>query len=125
LLLDLVVKVIGGATVVRIIPVQLQILLELLKLKVDVVWILFRSAIRSLEHGREEALNDSSCDLRLLACVETALQNEYIRNGDEDLGVAALYLLLKLWVLFASALDQLTQADELLALVPRHQVRPP
>ena len=94
-----------------------QVILQLLELVENVVMELSSVSIWSLEHRREETLDDCSGDLSLFADIETALEHQHVWNSQKDLGITALNLLFELLVLFASALDQLTQTDELLALI--------
>ena len=70
-------------------------------------------------------MTDRSSYLSLLASVKTALQDEEIRYRQENLSIAALDLLPKLFMLLACALDELAKADELLPFVPRHKMSPP
>ena len=70
-------------------------------------------------------MTDRSSYLSLLASVKTALQDEEIRYRQENLSIAALDLLPKLFMLLACALDELAKADELLPFVPRHKMCPP
>ena len=97
-----------------------QVNLQLHKLMVDIASIVLdRAFFWFLEHGREEALDDSCSNLCLLSCIETAFQNKHIRDSQEDLSVAALNLLLEFGIFFASAFDKLTETDKLLSLIPR------
>ena len=70
-------------------------------------------------------MTDRSSYLSLLASVKTALQDEEIRYRQENLSIAALDLLPKLFMLLACALDELAKADELLPFVPRHKMCSP
>ena len=108
LLLNLVVEVVEGAVCIRLLSMLRQIILQLLELVEDVVIVLSSVSIWSLEHRREETLDDRSGDLSLFADIETALEHQHVWNSQEDLGITALNLLFELLVLFASALDQLT-----------------
>ena len=60
----------------------------------------------------------------LVAFVKAAFEHEQIRDSQEYLGVAALYLLLELGVLLCCAFNQLTEADVLFTRRLGHQVGP-
>ena len=83
-----------------------------------------RTLIWFLEHCREEPLHDSSGDLGFLARIQTTFQHQHIWDGYEDLCITAIDLFLEKWVLLTSAMDHLAKADELLSLIPWHQVSP-
>ena len=61
-------------------------------------------------------------NLSFFPCVKTALEDKKVRDCQEYLCIAALYLLFELRVLLAGALDQLAKADQLLPLVLRHKM---
>lgn len=117
LLFNLVVEIVEGAVCIRLLTMLSQVILQLLELVEDVVLEFCSVSIWSLKHRREETLDDCSGDLSLFADIETTLEHKHVWYSQEDLGITALNLLFELLVLFTSALDQLTQTDELLALI--------
>ena len=98
-------------------PLLREICLELLEPEVDATRVIRRCPLWLLEHDWEEPLADCCGYLSLLASVKTALQDEKIRYRQENLSVAALDLLPKLFMLLACAFNKLTEADELFAFV--------
>ena len=86
-----------------------QITLQLLESEVYVIRELCRGSIWSLKHQREESLAHGGGYLSFFPSVKATLEDEHVRNGEEDFSIAALNLLLKLRVLFTCALDKLTK----------------
>ena len=109
LLLNLIVEV--EERVASLPPLLLKVRLQLLEPEIDATRILCRCPLWPLEHDWEEPLADRSSYLGLLASVKTALQDEQIRYRQENLSVAALDLLPKLFILLACAFNELAKAD--------------
>jgi hypothetical protein len=60
--------------------------------------------------------------LRVLASVKAAFKHEQVGDREEDLCIAAIYLLFKLLVFFGGAFDQLAEADQLISVLLRYDV---
>jgi len=82
-------------------------------------------AVGAQKDKREESLDDCCRDLGFFPSVEATLQHQHVRDREKDLGVTALHLLFELRVLLARAFDQLTKADQLLALITGDKVCAP
>lgn len=119
LTLDPAVEVKEGAA--SLLAELCEVCLELLEFVVARLRVL---VLQLLEEGREESLADLRRDHRFVSPVQAALEDEQVGDREEDLSVTALHLLLELRILLSRALDELTEADELLAHGLGYQVGP-
>jgi len=81
-----------------------------------------RCAIGSLEHQGKESLTNRRGDLSFLASVKAALEDKHVWNGEKNFSITALNLLFEEGVLFTGSLDKLRETNELLSLIPWHQM---
>ncbi len=108
LLFNPVVKVEERA-IVGLLSMHFEITLQLLKSEVYVIRELCRGSIWSLKHQREESLAHRGGYLSFFASVKATLEDEHVRDGEEDFSIAALNLFLKLRILLTCTLDKLTE----------------